>query len=101
MRSFVADSVIADIPGWFFPADILLFRFFLSHQVDDGELGDLAEIGVYQGRSAVLIGSYIQPSETFTVVDLFEDGKRTDGANARERGILRRLYAPCVREELH
>jgi predicted O-methyltransferase YrrM len=97
MRSFVADSVIADIPGWFFSADILLFRFILSHQVDDGQLGDLVEMGVYQGRSAVLIGSYLQTDETFTVVDLFEDGQSTDGANARENvasyeGFTRRVF---------
>jgi hypothetical protein len=102
MRSVVADSVIAEIPGWFVPADILLFRFFLGHQVDDGAFGDLAEMGVYQGRSAVLIGSYLQPGETFTVVDLFEDGESTDSANAREnvasyegftRGVFEKNYA--------
>ena len=97
MQNSVTDSVIADIPGWFFRADILLFRFFLGHQVDDGELGDLAEMGVYQGRSAVLIGSYLQPSETFTVADLFEDGEGTDSANAREnvasyKGLTRRVF---------
>ena len=87
MPALVTDSVIADIPGWFFRADILLFRFFLSRQVDDGAHGDLAELGAYQGRSAVLIGSYLQSGEIFTVVDLFEDGGdggRTNNANARE-----------------
>jgi hypothetical protein len=97
MRSVVADSVIAEIPGWFVSADIRLFRFFLGHQVDDGEFGDLAEMGVYEGRSAVLIGSYLQPDETFTVVDLFEDGESTDSANAREnvasyQGFTRRVF---------
>lgn len=97
MQSFVTGSMIADIPGWFFGADILLFRFFLGHQIDDGEFGDLAEMGVYQGRSAVLIGSYLQPGETFTVVDLFEDDEGTDGANARENvasyaGLTRQMF---------
>jgi hypothetical protein len=85
MQNTVADSVIADIPGWFLGTDILLFRFFLGRQIDDGESGDLAEMGVYQGRSAVLIGSYLEPGETFTVVDLFEYCEGTDGANAREQ----------------
>jgi predicted O-methyltransferase YrrM len=35
--------------------------------------GDLAELGVYMGKSAALIGWGQQPGETFTVIDLFED----------------------------
>lgn len=42
MPRFVADSVIADIRGSFFRADILLFQFFLDRQVDGGEFGTLA-----------------------------------------------------------
>ncbi|TYQ10409.1 UNVERIFIED_ORG: methyltransferase family protein [Gordonia westfalica J30] len=38
--------------------------------------GDLAELGAYLGKSSVLIGGYVRPGETFTVLDLF--GSETD-----------------------
>jgi predicted O-methyltransferase YrrM len=60
------------VPGWFDRADQLLFRWFLGEQVRLGQLGDLAELGTFMGKSAILIGEYVQPGETLTVVDLFE-----------------------------
>jgi hypothetical protein len=72
-RRVVSNAQIADIPGWFSGIDIALFRLFLGEQVRQGEEGDLAEMGVYLGASATLIGAYRQPGETFTVVDLFGD----------------------------
>jgi hypothetical protein len=83
----VSDAQVAAIPGWFTALDIALFRFFLGEQVRHGQRGDLAELGVYLGSSAVLIGAFQQPGETFTVVDLF--GGRTDDENGAE---VRRHY---------
>ncbi len=83
----VTDAQVGAIPGWFTAIDITLFRFFLGEQVRTGQRGDLAELGVYLGASAVLIGSFQQPGETFTVVDLF--GSRTDDENGAE---VRRHY---------
>lgn len=65
------DEALAHIPGWFYPQDVDLFRWFLSEQVRTGEGGDLLELGAYMGKSAVLIGDFVQSGETFTVVDLF------------------------------
>ncbi len=48
-----------------------LFAQLLRHTAELG--GDLAELGAYLGKSAVLIGWGQQPGETFTVVDLFEE----------------------------
>lgn len=59
------------VPGWFYPADVELFRWFLLRQHHRGETGDLVELGAYLGKSAVVIGDYVQPGETFSVVDLF------------------------------
>ena len=67
----VSDAQVEAIPGWFLPDDRTVFRFFLGEQARNGQRGDLAELGVYLGSSAVLIGSYQQPGEVFTVVDLF------------------------------
>lgn len=61
------------IPGWFPQLDVDIFRFILEEQTRAGATGDLAEMGAYMGKSAVVIGSYQQPHEIFTVIDLFED----------------------------
>jgi Methyltransferase domain len=74
---------LATIPGWLDGIDEELLRFFLRSQVEAGELGDLAELGVFMGRSAVVLGDYVQPGEAFTVIDLFEQ-PATDDANRDE-----------------
>jgi hypothetical protein len=81
----VTDAQVAAIPGWFPRIDVALFRFFLGEQVRQGQAGDLAELGVYLGASATLIGAYQQPGETFTVVDLF-GGSAPDPGNRDENG---------------
>ena len=88
VNSGVSDAQIEAIPGWFAHDDITLFRFFLREQVRHGQRGDLAELGVYLGASAVLIGSFQQPDEIFTVVDLFG---RT-GADPENDAETRRYY---------
>ena len=65
-------SHLDDIPGWFDVEDAWLFHWTLSWQERTMPRGDLAELGVYLGRSAVLIGLHRRPDETFTVCDLFE-----------------------------
>lgn len=60
---------IGDIPGWFPWLDQRVFEYFLSSH--EPTQGDLVELGTYLGKSAVLIGNYQRPGETFTVVDLF------------------------------
>jgi hypothetical protein len=70
--SLVNLELLETIPGWFWPSDIALFDWFLSQQTSAHRRGDLTEIGTYLGKSAVLIGSHLEPGETFTVIDLFE-----------------------------
>ena len=78
----VTDDELDGIDGWFLRLDREIFRFLLGPAAAPPS-GDLAELGVYLGKSAVLIGAYRRPGETFTVVDLFgSDG--ADAANAAE-----------------
>ena len=80
----VTDSEIASIPGWFARTDVEAFRVLLdatARLFPDG--GDLAELGVFKGKSAALIGAYVRPGERFTVIDLFES-MAADQANAVE-----------------
>src|SRR4051812_23935741 len=72
-----------DVPGWFWPVDQMLFTRLLEGQTAAGSTGDLLELGTYLGRSAILIGRHLQPSETFTICDLF-DSDAPDAANADE-----------------
>jgi hypothetical protein len=79
----ISDSDVAEIVGAFWAPDLELFRLLLDATWHLG--GDLAELGVLYGRSAVLIGDYLQPGETFTVVDLFGTAA-SDAANDKETG---------------
>jgi predicted O-methyltransferase YrrM len=78
----VGDAAVDGIPGAFWPPDWQVFRSLLDATAAAGP-GDLAELGVLYGRSAVLIGGSLRDGETFTVVDLFE-AEPDDAANAVE-----------------
>jgi predicted O-methyltransferase YrrM len=80
----VTFAAVSGIPGWMTHDDFSAITFVLSTQVATEPPGALAELGVYQGKSAVLIGGSRRDDELFTVVDLFEDGAETDPANTRE-----------------
>jgi hypothetical protein len=85
-----------DVPGWFPVLDQLLFDWFLSRQEAAGTHGDLLEIGVYMGKSAIFTGRHLQPGEKYTVCDLFE-GDAPDDANRAEsaksyRALTRRRF---------
>ncbi|MFD4597161.1 class I SAM-dependent methyltransferase [Streptomyces sp. NPDC058464] len=72
-----------DVPGWFPVLDQVLFDWFLSRQEASGTRGDLLEVGVYMGKSAIFTGRHLRPGESFTVCDLFE-GDAPDSANRAE-----------------
>ncbi|MGW1050063.1 class I SAM-dependent methyltransferase [Streptomyces sp. NPDC001118] len=85
-----------DVPGWFPVLDQLLFDWFLNRQESAGMRGDLLEVGVYMGKSAIFIGRHRQPAERYTVCDLFE-GDAPDDANQAESAksysaLTRRLF---------
>ena len=66
-----APATLEDVPGWFHEVDQYLFRWFLRRQEEAGMPGDLVELGVYLGKSTILLGEYQRPDDTFTVCDLF------------------------------
>lgn len=85
---------IDDIPGWFHVVDRRLIDAVLTWQESTGVRGDLVELGVYLGKSAVLIGAHRRTDEKFTVCDLFGE-PAPDDANASE---MRRSYRGLARE---
>ncbi|MEU6478166.1 class I SAM-dependent methyltransferase [Streptomyces sp. NPDC047017] len=72
-----------DVPGWLPVLDQTLFDWFLDRQETAGTRGDLLEVGVFMGKSAIFIGRHRQPGEKYTVCDLFE-GDAPDDANRAE-----------------
>jgi methyltransferase family protein len=62
---------LRDVPGWFAALDQALFGWCLEWQSSQGISGDLVELGVYKGKSAILLGSYLRDEETLVACDLF------------------------------
>ncbi len=60
----------SDIPGFFRWVDRWVFATVLEAQRDSPP-GHLVELGTYQAKSSVIIGSYLRPGERFVAVDLF------------------------------
>lgn len=82
---------LEEIEGWFFLADQFLFHWLLTFQKDHGVTGDLLELGVYKGKSAILLGSHTVDEEEFVVCDLF-DSPAPDAPTENEM----RCYYPTL-----
>lgn len=90
-----APTRLDEVKGWFWPADQILFDWFLSRQnADPSGGGDLLELGAYLGKSAIFLGGYLKEGEEFTVCDLF-DSPAEDDSNDDE---MRRSYATLTRQ---
>ena len=91
----VTSDALAKVPGWFDSLDQALFSWFLSEQAAAGQTGDLAEIGVFKGKSAILIGDHLKQGEVFTVIDLFEDPSANPQTEAEQKayaGLTQRVF---------
>ncbi len=60
------------IQGWLYPEDVLVFQEINAFQGLDTLKGDLLEIGVYYGKSAILMGYFTRDDEGLVVCDLFQ-----------------------------
>ncbi|HEY5821732.1 MAG TPA: class I SAM-dependent methyltransferase [Propionibacteriaceae bacterium] len=59
-----------NVPGWFRWLDKTMFDALLGAQAG-GPSGDIVELGVYLGKSAVVLGEYLRDGDRLVVVDLF------------------------------
>ncbi len=64
------NTEFAEIPGFFLRDAMVLWDFFFSAQTRLGISGNLLEIGVWKGKSAVLGALYLQPNERAVFVDI-------------------------------
>ncbi|HEY3686662.1 MAG TPA: class I SAM-dependent methyltransferase [Streptosporangiaceae bacterium] len=91
----VPPSSLDDVPGWFHEVDQHLFHWFLNRQEETKAPGDLVELGVYLGKSTILIGEHLRPDDTFTVCDLFGTPAPDDDNHAEST----KSYKDLTREE--
>jgi predicted O-methyltransferase YrrM len=77
-------SKLDDVYGWFFPCDQAVMTWLLDRQDRIEPPGDLVELGVYMGRSAIVVGTHLRPGETFTVLDLFGDSIDDDAVRGEQ-----------------
>ncbi|MCX5195164.1 class I SAM-dependent methyltransferase [Streptomyces sp. NBC_00249] len=77
-------STFGEVKGWFSAYDQVLFDWFLTRQNEDHEAsGDILELGVFMGKSAIFLAGYLRDGEEFTVCDLF-DSPAPDDFNLAE-----------------
>ena len=61
----------ANIVGWFSPESAAIWDILLGYQETNKICGNLLEIGVFQGKSAVMAALHCQANETCVLVDPF------------------------------
>jgi SAM-dependent methyltransferase len=61
-----------DVEGWFFPIDAHLFAIVDEIQKREGIAGNLFEIGVHHGKTALFLAQMQAPGETLGVCDVFD-----------------------------
>jgi Methyltransferase domain len=68
----VIEIDLVRVQGWFPRVDQLIFDGVLRYQTKHGIAGDLVEIGVYEGKTAIFMGYYVEPDEVLIACDLFD-----------------------------
>ena len=61
-----------EVRGWLKPADAFLMGWLLDRQNRLGQRGDVVELGVFHGKSAIVIGHHLAEGDRFVVCDLFD-----------------------------
>ena len=87
------------IQGWFYPEDVRLFQTLNELQGKDGVPGDLLEIGVYHGKSSILMGYFPRKDERL-VRDFFEQSARTVANRALVKILVFQPESRAIREQL-
>ncbi|HEY0160195.1 MAG TPA: class I SAM-dependent methyltransferase [Thermoanaerobaculia bacterium] len=84
-----------EVEGWFFPIDAHLFGLMDEIQKREGITGNLFEIGVHHGKTALMLARMAAAGETLGVCDVFEQQElNRDRSGEGNRGIfLRHMQA--------
>ena len=65
-------DVTREVEGWFFPIDAYLFAAIDEIQRAEGIRGNLFEIGVHHGKTAIFLARMLRDAEVLGVCDVFE-----------------------------
>ncbi len=88
-----------DVEGWFFPVDAYLFGLVDEVQRREGIRGNLFEIGVHHGKTAIFLARCRRDPEVLGVCDVFEQqelNRDRSGEGSREL-FLRNMATHPVR----
>ena len=72
IRHFIQEDN-KSIDGWFFPLDQIAFFELFSIQKQIKAQGDIAEVGVYVGKSFVMLSLLKEPNDSLIGFDLFDE----------------------------
>ncbi len=92
------NRLLSDVPGWLNFVDQMVMKWILEFQSSTSVKGDLIELGVYQGKSAIHIGQFINPGERFIVCDLFDDARSEQSIREDARHAYRTLTQQIFEE---
>ena len=96
-RSAVEYVAIKDsVRGWFLDIDATLFLGVDAMQRAVGARGDLLEIGVFYGKTSILLGYLARPGEAVVCCDVFED---TQALSDEGRGEHEMYHRTLRRDE--
>jgi len=73
-----------EVPGWFYPIDVIILYGILS-EIQKDLKGDVCEIGVAYGKSAITVSNFKQPTDNLYLYDIFSDETK----NIAEENIRR------------
>jgi len=67
------NGVEKEVKGWFYDPDLVTFWLIDFVQKQAGWRGDLCELGIYQGKSAIALGTLARPDERLLCFDIFHE----------------------------
>jgi len=77
---YFQNTVEKELRGWFFPYDHALFHMIMK-DIQRNVQGDVAEIGVAYGRSAIAVSNYRLPEDKLYLFDLCIDVPQEEASN--------------------
>ena len=89
VRRYLEDT--RDVEGWFFPVDAYLFGVIDEIQQREGIEGNLFEIGVHHGKTAIFLARMRRDGEQLGVCDVFDQQElNVDRSGGGNRAIFER-----------
>lgn len=88
-----------DVEGWFFPIDAYVFAIVDEIQKREGVSGELFEIGVHHGKTAIFLARMAAAGESVRLCDVFdEQSLNVDRSGEGNRSMFDRHWREHARE---